>query len=115
MMKRIVLGCALMLWATGAAAHSPLMLTEPAHQAQLSAAPSQLVMQFKGNIRLTRVTLSRGDEVLDVDLGTHEGFISDYTLPLEVEGPGTYQVEWRGLGDDGHPMTGTFAFQVTAE
>jgi methionine-rich copper-binding protein CopC len=26
---------------------------------------------------------------------------------------GTYQVEWRGLAEDGHPMLGTFSFEVT--
>lgn len=28
---------------------------------------------------------------------------------------GRYTVSWRGIGDDGHPVTGDFAFSVTAQ
>jgi len=27
-------------------------------------------------------------------------------------GPGIYEVEWRGLGADGHALNGTFSFTV---
>jgi methionine-rich copper-binding protein CopC len=27
-------------------------------------------------------------------------------------GAGVYQIEWRGLGVDGHPMSGSFSFEV---
>jgi hypothetical protein len=27
-------------------------------------------------------------------------------------GAGDYVIEWRGLGDDGHPQSGSFTFRV---
>ena len=33
-------------------------------------------------------------------------------LPMQDMGPGSYVVEWRGLGTDGHALNGTFNFTV---
>jgi methionine-rich copper-binding protein CopC len=33
-------------------------------------------------------------------------------LPMQDMGPGSYVVEWRGLGADGHALNGTFNFTV---
>ena len=46
------------IWATTALAHSPLEGTIPANQAIVSEMPAEVLMDFKDDIRLTRVTLS---------------------------------------------------------
>lgn len=48
----------------------------------------------------------------DLDLDAFSGFISSYAIPMQYIGAGTYQIEWRGLGDDGHPMNAIFSFTV---
>ena len=35
-----------------------------------------------------------------------------FAIPMQSMGEGTYEIEWRGLGEDGHPMNGTFGFTV---
>ncbi|MEO1550225.1 MAG: copper resistance protein CopC [Pseudomonadota bacterium] len=102
----------MVLWATSAPAHSPLEATIPAHEANLAQMPEQIVMDFKGNIRLTRVTLAIANKKADLDLDGFSGFLSEYAIPMQAFGAGVYQVEWRGLGDDGHPMKGAFSFTV---
>ena len=112
-MKKSIFAGMIAIWATGAIAHSPLDATLPADAAIVAEAPSEIILDFKGNIRLTRVTMSYAQETsVDLDLSGHDGFISDYTIPLEAMGRGDYVIAWRGLGDDGHALNGTFTFTV---
>ncbi|WP_157598808.1 copper resistance CopC family protein [Tateyamaria omphalii] len=111
-MTRPILTSLMVLWATSAFAHSPLNATVPANEAIVAEVPSEIVLGFKGNIRLTRVAMTHAVHEADLDLDGFSGFISEYTIPMQSMGAGTYQIEWRGLGDDGHPMSGTFSFTV---
>jgi methionine-rich copper-binding protein CopC len=38
-----------------------------------------------------------------------------FVKPATTLAAGRYTVAWRGIGDDGHPVTGEFAFAVTAQ
>jgi methionine-rich copper-binding protein CopC len=111
-MKRIIVSALIVFWTSTAWAHSPLEATVPANEAILAGVPDEVVLAFKGNIRLTRVTLTHAAHEVDLDLSAFDGFISDYSFPIQSMGAGTYQIDWRGLGDDGHPMNGTFRFTV---
>ena len=111
-MKRPLLTSLMVIFATSAFAHSPLEATVPANEAIVAEVPSEITLDFKGNIRLTRVTVTYTESEADLDLDGFSGFISDYTIPMQSMGAGAYQIDWRGLGDDGHPMNGTFSFTV---
>lgn len=112
-MKKPLLTSLMVLWATSAFAHSPLEATVPVNEAIVAEVPSDIELDFKGNIRLTRVTMTHaGKHETDLDLDGFSGFITDYKIPIQSLGAGTYQIDWRGLGDDGHPMNGTFSFTV---
>lgn len=113
-MNRTLLSVLLaLLPGTAALAHSLLETTSPAHEATLTETPIEIVMHFTSGIRLTRVSMVHTDETrVDLNLSEFRDFISDYTIPVEPMGAGAYQVEWRGLGDDGHALSGSFAFTV---
>ena len=111
-MKKTLLTILAVIWAASATAHSPLETTIPENGATIADAPAEIVMNFKGNIRLTRVKMSHPAAETDLDLGGHDGFVTDYAIPMQSMGEGTYEIEWRGLGEDGHPMNGTFGFTV---
>ena len=112
-MKQLVLAALVGIWATSAVAHSPLKTTTPGNGAVVSEAPTEISLDFKGKIRLTRVSVSTaGQDSVDLNLGASKGFVSSYTLPFQASGDGTYQIDWRGLGDDGHALTGSFSFSV---
>ena len=100
------------IWAVSASAHSPLKTTIPANGTTLVEAPVEIILGFTGSIRLTRVTLTHEASETDLDLDGYNGFVSDYTIPMQSMGAGAYQIDWRGLGDDGHPMNGSFSFTV---
>lgn len=110
-MRIVLLAAALSLLGSALLAHSPLRATTPPNGAVVSIAPEQITMSFQGKIRLTRVYISQGEaDGQDLDLGAQTGFLNDFTLPLETLTPGTYFIDWRGLGDDGHVLTGAFQF-----
>ncbi len=112
-MKAIILAALLSAFAWGAVAHSPLQVTRPADRAELEQAPAELVLTFKGKFRLTRVSSSQnGDAPATIDIGEQTSFAGEFLLPFEQTGSGTYLIEWRGLGDDGHPQNGSFTFTV---
>ena len=112
-MKQILLAGLFGIWATSAVAHSPLESTTPADEAVSADVPADVLLDFKGAIRLTRVTMTHADhEGVDLDLSGHKGFITNYAIPIEAMGSGTYSIAWRGLGIDGHALDGAFAFVV---
>lgn len=112
-MKNILLAGLVGIWATGALAHSPLEKTAPANEATVTEMPTEVLMNFKGKIRLTRVSITHADQhSVDMDLGEQTTFTQEFTLPMHDMGSGIYVVEWRGLGADGHALKGTFNFTV---
>ena len=112
-MKIILLACMIGTWAAGAMAHSPLDGTTPANEAVVLEMPAEVLMDFKGDIRLTRVAITHAStRSMNMDLGEQTAFTQEFTLPMLDMGAGVYVVEWRGLGVDGHALNGTFSFTV---
>ena len=112
-MKNLLLAGMIGIWATSALAHSPLDSTTPANEAVITQMPSEVLMDFKGDIRLTRVAITHADtHTMEMDLGEQTSFTQEFTLPMHDMGVGTYVVDWRGLGSDGHALNGTFSFTV---
>ena len=112
-MKNFLRAAMIGIWATGAMAHSPLDRTSPANEATVAEMPTEVLMDFKGDIRLTRVSITHADKhSMDMDLGEQTSFTQEFTLPMHDMGAGVYVIEWRGLGADGHALKGTFSFTV---
>lgn len=112
-MKTILLAGMIGIWAIGAMAHTPLDGTTPANKTTVTEMPTVVLMGFKGDIRLTRVAIAHADtQSMDMDLGEQTAFTQEFALPMHDLGAGTYVVEWRGLGVDGHALNGTFSFTV---
>ena len=86
----------------------------PADNAMLMQAPDVLSTSFSGPIRLTKVTLLH-DNGNTVDFGfTPTAVATQFSWPLPVLEIGSYQVNWVGLGEDGHKMKGDFSFMLHA-
>ena len=112
-MKTILLAGLIGIWAIGAIAHSPLDATTPANEATVTEMPTEVLMDFKDDMRLTRVAITHADtHSMEMDLGEQTDFTQEFSLPMHGMGTGVYVVEWRGLGSDGHALNGTFSFTV---
>lgn len=112
-MKKFLIAAAFAVISTTALAHSPLQSATPADGASIAEAPTEMVLVFRGGIRLTRVTLSHNDNATqDLDLSGQKEFVDRHTIALPDAGNGAYVLEWRGLSDDGHALDGTLVYYV---
>lgn len=99
--------------ATIAWSHSEMNQTTPSDQSVLPEAPLELVLEFTKPIRLTSVNMKLDEnQTSSLDLGEQTNFKTNFVIPFSKKGEGTYQIEWRGLGQDGHVMKGLFSFTV---
>lgn len=112
----LVTGLALLLGATPALAHTQFLDSDPADGARLDTAPEQVTLTFNEAIPAEFSTITvigpdgTGYHTGDVTAG--ENTVSTAVRPL---GPaGRYEIGYRVISDDGHPVTGSVAFTLTA-
>ncbi|RZU66605.1 hypothetical protein EV379_2968 [Microterricola gilva] len=100
--------------ATPAFAHDQLAASDPAAGAALESAPSEVSLQFTDNV------LTIGAIVLVVDAdGTSwadgDAVLDGPTVSTRVAGEmpdGAYEIRWRVVSADGHPISGVIPFTV---
>ena len=99
--------------ASQALAHSDTKMTVPDNEAILDEVPETISMHMAKKIRLTKVEMQHDDhEVLKIDTSEYKSFQTEFTLPIEPMGAAIYNISWRALGKDGHPIEGAFQFTV---
>lgn len=101
-----------------ASAHPRLLKSTPVADSRTPAAPRQVTLTFNESldIALTRVTLHHGEMTLRLD-SLRLVADDDKSVTATIIGslaPGRYTVRWQVTGDDGHPVRGTFSFEVVA-
>lgn len=116
-MNRKMIWVALFSLALGigqAAAHSKKEVTKPVNGAVLEVAPEAIEMIFDMPLRITLITLTDQYSVIHEVIRTDNMQpISEFSAAVPKLPAGLYSVAWRGLADDGHPMQGTFSFEVS--
>lgn len=103
--------------ATAASAHDSLVSSSPAEGDAVSTL-SQVTLDFSANL----LGADGGNVVIVVgpDGRHYESACTELagpTLTTEVAlgAPGAYQVEWRAVSSDGHPVSGVIPFTYTGE
>lgn len=120
-----------------ALAHSKMSGSTPDKGETVAAGLDQFELRFDRKVRLTRVDLSRAPEDLDLDALTAQltgdaqpeieglqaqaltsklpkGFVDEASLSFESLPAGVYVLHWIAIAQDGHVMSGTVPFGVTA-
>ena len=111
-------------------AHSPLASSSPQNGETLDAPPTKIVMVFKLPAKLIKVNLRKfsdkqekhllgrlfggGDGEL-VTLGTSilMNIGERHVIPLPFLASGTYSLDWRAIGEDGHVINGDLTFKIS--
>ncbi|MCY7402623.1 MAG: copper resistance protein CopC [Nocardioides sp.] len=99
-----------------ASAHTSLVSTVPAAGAVSGPAPQQVALTFSKAVSpvLAEVVVT-GPDGQQWQAGAPSTSGADVTQPLQpLTVPGEYQVAWRVVAADGHPISGTYAFQFAA-
>ncbi|GIP02559.1 copper resistance protein CopC [Paenibacillus sp. JNUCC32] len=113
----LTLGLLLVLvFPTATWAHSKLESSTPAADAKITESVKEVNLSFNENIDENLSTLkvknAQGEEV-----EVSEVKVSQNTMAGTLAAPlpsGSYTVEWKIVGGDGHPVDGTYAFEVDA-
>ncbi len=101
-------------WGAAAAqAHAALVSTTPQQGATLAAAPKQVVLTFSDPLdpKLVRVAFT-GPQRPTAPEATTSG--NRVQVPLPDQGPGAYQLSYRVVSADGHPVSGRLRFTVAS-
>lgn len=102
-----------------ALAHDQLIANSPSDNEVLAEAPEEVVLNYNNSIldigegaTIVNVVDADGADVTD---GSPVVNGPEVAQPLAELGDGAYQVTWRVVSSDGHPISGTFAFAVGAD
>lgn len=96
-------------------AHTHLTETNPADGATVTEAPSELFLQFDGQVgegSFVELTNSAGEEVTVPNIA-----IGDKNMTATLAEPLTndnYTVAWSIISADGHPLQGSYTFTINA-
>lgn len=117
-MKRLspvtaLLAFSLAVGAEHADAHSKKEATEPVDGSVIAASPEAISMTFDMPLRVTLITLTdqTGTEHT-LTRSDNMQPVSDFRAQTPELPAGRYNVVWRGLALDGHPMQGEFGFEI---
>jgi methionine-rich copper-binding protein CopC len=121
LLRGLVLVTAAVLLGTGllgagpASAHAALVGTDPEDGSTLATAPSSITFTFNENVsRRAQVAVAAPDGT-QVDVGRIRAVDNTVTAAVpDVDQRGTYSASYRVISADGHPVTGTVTYKVTA-
>jgi methionine-rich copper-binding protein CopC len=109
----VVAAMSVFAFAPAASAHDQLVSSNPEDGAELDQQPEWLEMTFSGNIQEVGSEVKVVVDGKDVSAGelTTEGKKLSVALPDDLK-PGDYKVTWRVVSQDGHPISGDYAFTI---
>ena len=94
-------------------AHATLVSVTPKDGAQLSAAPTDLVLTFDSAVSAQFVQVYLTRDGAQVQTGPPSSTGAVVTVPVTgPTGPGAYQLRWQVTGEDGHRVPGESSFAV---
>ncbi|MGK3207176.1 copper resistance CopC family protein [Amycolatopsis sp. MEPSY49] len=109
-------GCAVLLGAPAAAAHSVLVSSSPAEGAAIATSPADAVLVFNEPVenRFTELAVLGPDGTSHWEAGPVSVVDGRVSVPLRPLGPvGAYAIRYRVTSADGHPVSGTVPFRLT--
>ncbi|MBX6358415.1 MAG: copper resistance protein CopC, partial [Micromonosporaceae bacterium] len=96
-----------------AAAHTVLLGTTPAEGSVVTTVTTEVTLTFSEPVRAQFTTVAvtgpGGRAYGNGDLSVRDNVVHQ---PVHPMGSGAYEVAWRVVSLDGHPVSGTFSFTV---
>ena len=116
-MKRVIYATllVLLLFSPTASAHTSLTNSSPADGDVITEEIHEIVLEFNTKIESTstlKVFNEMNEEVVSHTEVNDHVMTSGFMEPVDN---GTYTVEWKIIGADGHPIQDTYSFMVSRE
>lgn len=107
-----------LLLGTGvASAHTGLLSSDPADGTSLDTGPDRVSLEFNDTMQSSFSTITvvgaDGTQFQTGDVTADGGTVSIGVSPLGTAG--RYEIGYRVISEDGHPVTGSVAFTLTAD
>lgn len=112
----VIMAAGLIATAGPSSAHTDLVSTSPVAGAVLAQVPSAVVLTFNEALLADTVSVSISDAtgtVLPADPAQLNGAVVTAPWPATASG-GSFVIAYRVVSEDGHPVTGSFAFTIEA-
>lgn len=112
-----IAAAAVLLTAAPAAAHDQLIESDPAASSTVDAVPEQIVLTFSADVltdegaTVVEVTDATGTRVDEGD-AVVAGPTVTQALTVPAEPNGDFEVVWKVVSSDGHPISGEYTFTV---
>ncbi|KZY95681.1 hypothetical protein A3746_29095 [Oleibacter sp. HI0075] len=97
-----------------ASAHVGLTSSSPEDGATLSESPTEITMNFSGDVRLAKILLHSDDgKMHPLDFSMSMTPKAAYEIAVKNNlASGGYTVYWTAMGGDSHKISGDFSFEV---
>ena len=95
-----------------ASAHNVLKSSTPADGSTLDRSPSELALDFNGQVRLVKLSLKSSDESIDVGFKPDLTAATSFVVQVPELASGAYSLEFSVIGEDGHTVAGHFNFGI---
>lgn len=97
-----------------ASAHANLIDTTPEDDSSMSEEPGEVSLTFNQNIGTPAYVVVTAPDGSRIESGDPEVVDEKVTEAVDKSGfAGTYKVSYRVISADGHPVSGTFTYEVT--
>lgn len=110
-------GLTLLLGTGVASAHTRLLSSDPADGTSLDTGPSRVALEFNESMQPGFSTITvvgpDGTRFQTGDVTADGGSVSIGVSPLGAAG--RYEIGYRVISEDGHPVTGSVAFTLTTD
>ncbi|GAA3250202.1 copper resistance protein CopC [Pseudonocardia petroleophila] len=113
----LLCGFALLLGTGVASAHTRLLGSDPADGSSLDAGPDRVSLEFNETMQADFSTITvvgpDGTQYQTGEVTADGGTVSTAVSPLGAAG--AYEIGYRVISEDGHPVTGSVAFTLTTD
>ena len=96
--------------ASAESASDQLIDASPGVDAVVIRAPEEVSLSLRLPVESLRIRLFNDGAIVSDDWATTDGVVA--TMPVDVDGSGTYLVDWKGTGVDGSRIAGAYVFVV---
>lgn len=110
---KLFIGMCLIAMVSPVMAHSKLVASEPANEAELTETPQQVTLEFNREVRLVKLAVTdENDETVEIAFKPSRDKNTAFEVVLPTLESGAYQVKWMVMSGDSHKMKGEFSFSV---
>lgn len=86
----------------------------PANESTVQAPPAEINLVFNGPVRLVKLEVIAAGQALPTEFKPSAEAVANFSIATPNAKAGDYTVNWAAIGADGHTVSNSFSFVVSA-